>query len=240
MSKLTYLARRSIVILREEGLATLLFRMYRFIYNILFDIVLFIPSLPPIGGLGLKDKYIHEEVAPEPSDTILEAGVYHGRDTAMFAKEASNVIAFEASPRNYAVAKNNLRRFDNIHLENKGLWDERGELELQYGTKAGDDGFLEPDDGSTGQKEVVPVDRIDTVMDELDIEEVNFLKVEAEGAEPEVIAGMGDICIEKVAVNVGEERDGESTEEEVSQQLRAEGYEIVGKKRYILFASKRC
>jgi len=71
-------------------------------------------------------------ITPTASDTVIEAGVHRGRDTASFAKLAKQVIAFEPSPRNYKKAKDKLDSFDNVTLINEGLWNEPDHLEIKY------------------------------------------------------------------------------------------------------------
>jgi FkbM family methyltransferase len=151
---------------------------------------------------------------------------------------AKQVFAFEPSPRNYKKAKDNLESFDNVTLINEGLWNEPDHLEIKYGVSGGDDGFLEPDNGEGPEpvSENIPVNTVENYVEELDIDEVNFLKIEAEGAEPEIIQGIGNLEIRNIAVNCGEERGGEPTGEEVMQLLQTLGYELVGMKRgHILF-----
>jgi FkbM family methyltransferase len=191
------------------------------------------------------NKYVLDEsgrlrfnITPTASDTVIEAGVHRGRDTATLAKLAKQVIAFEPSPRNYKKAKDNLKSFDNVTLINEGLWNEPDDLEIQYGAAGGDDGFLEPDTGEATDpvSENIPVNTVENYVEELDIDRVDFLKIEAEGAEPEIIKGIGDLQIRNIAVNCGEERDGEPTGKEVMQLLHPLGYELLGMKRgHILF-----
>ncbi|WP_122090150.1 FkbM family methyltransferase [Halalkalicoccus subterraneus] len=209
---------------------------------------LYNPSIPPLSagyklttvGLGYRDKYIYTDsvvdVAPGPSDVVVETGVYHGKHTAMYAKLAERVIAFEPSPRNHAIAERNLERFDNVELVNRGLWNEEDELEIRYGDGGGDDGFLDPDTGSGSAGDHVPVHTLEDYIERSNVDGVDFLKVEAEGAEPEIIDGMGELRIENVVVNAGEEREGKPTGREVTELLQPKGYTLVGMKRgHILF-----
>lgn len=186
--------------------------------NCFFRALLFNPYTPWLSlnfgnrclRLGLKDDYIYNFrntlVSPTPSDTVVEAGVLDGRDTATYAKMASKVVAFEPSPRNYNIAKDNLARFDNVELINAGLWKEDDTMVINYGAQRGDDGFLTADAGSEDTEYEIPVNTIEAFAEKLDLESVDFLKVEAEGAELEILKGIGDLDIKKIAVNASEER----------------------------------
>lgn len=206
--------------------------------------LLYYPYIPPVSlkykdvefGIGYRSTYLHlsgpsfrgVDVVPKSSDIVVEAGVHEGRDTAMFAKMASHVIGFEPSPRNYSIVKDNLRRFSNVTLINEGLWNEESQLEVQYGEMTGDDGFLRPDSQNIGEGGTVPVNTLNYYMDALDIDNIDFLKVEAEGAEPEIVEGLGDLRPKKIVVNGAAERDGEPTAPDVITELKPLGYNLEG------------
>jgi FkbM family methyltransferase len=245
---LARLAKKSIKAYKEGGIALFFKKVLIFFVNKARKAILYIPHLPPFSfnykeksfSFGYRDKYLYYDsepkVMPEPSDTVIEAGVYAGKDTAMFAKLANNVIGFEPSPRNYPKAKNNLKRYNNIVLLNEGLWNEKDELEIQYSGGDHDDGFLDSDSENTTPAENIPVNTLEEYTDRLNVDEVNFLKIEAEGAEPEIIEGMGEIRPEKIAVNADEERGGESPSKEIIDLLQSRGYNLVGASRgHILY-----
>lgn len=241
------LLKKSVKALREGGFPLLKKRGTHYTRKSL----LFTPDVPPLSfsyktntvSIGYSDKYIYTDtepqVVPKPSDTVVEAGVYPGKQTATFAKMADRVFAFEPSPRNYAVAKENLRKFDNVQVINEGLWDEESELEIQYGKSGGDDGFLAPDKESREVGEHVPVNSLENYREQLDIGTVDFLKIEAEGAEPEIIEGIDSMDIENIVVNADEERDGEPVGREVMELLQPKGYNLVAiKDGHILFFTR--
>lgn len=249
----TDLVKRAISIYQERGLGGLAESTINF-FDYKFGLekrLLFHPLVPPISliykiysfDFGYRDTYIYNsksinipKVAPEPSDTVVEAGVNIGRDTAMYAKLANQVVGFEPSPRNYLKAKKNLRRFKNVKLINEGLWNKSGELDIKYGEQGSEDGFLEPDDGTVEEGGSVRVSTLEKYMDRSNIESIDFLKVEAEGAEPEIIEGMGDLSPEKIVVNADEERSGDPVGKDVTGLLQSQGYDLAGiKNGHILF-----
>ena len=250
LSTVRYLLGKSLKAYREGGLRLFGVRAVRFLRGHAretrercHDGLLFHP-LAPVSGIpgtdiGTRRKYLHPDAMPDNTDTVVEAGAYHGRDTAVFAKLARRVVAFEPSPRNYAIAQENLCAFSNVELHNRGLWHEEGKLEIAYGSKTPDDGFLEPDSGLDRRGDAVPVNRLDAYVDALEIEDVNFVKIEAEGAEPEVIEGMAGLDVDTIAVNIDTERHGESPRGRVVELLEASDYEIVGERLgHILFATR--
>jgi ABC-type phosphate transport system ATPase subunit len=83
----------------------------------------------------------------------------------------------------------------------------------------------------------VPVEaiRLDILMHKLGIDRIDFLKIDAEGAEPEVLDGVDLSKVKKVAVDCAPERFGKSTVSKVVQILRTAGYEckVIG---YMVYA----
>lgn len=134
---------------KEGGFDLFFHRVVNYLDGILRNLTVFIPSFPMITIQSCKqkistydNKYVLDEgrsinITPTASDTVIEAGVHRGRDTATFAKLAKQVIAFEPSPRNYKKAEENLKSFDNVTLINEGLWSEPNHLEIQYGASRG-------------------------------------------------------------------------------------------------------
>jgi len=231
---------------QEGGVPRVVEEAARFVNNV-FSLT-YNPAVPPVGiefrtvriEIGHQGKYLYNDVGrnvvPDPGDTVVEAGVHRGNDTATFAKFANRVVGFEPSPRNHSIAEQNLRKFENVDVVNNGLWFEADELEIMYGGDDYDDGFLQPDDGGQERGEQIPVDTLEAYVEQLDIDHVDFLKVEAEGAEVEILEGMGELRPRHVVVNADEERDGQPIGVEVMELLQPMGYTLVAVKLgHILF-----
>jgi FkbM family methyltransferase len=100
---------------------------------------------------------------------------------------------------------------------------------LQIGTDPTDNSIFDIDTTSedTGRRVGVPSVRLTTLIEELpDIDTVDFLKLEAEGGEPEVLDTIAETPVRKVAVDAGAERYGETTVDTVSSILTEAGFEI--------------
>jgi hypothetical protein len=91
---------------------------------------------------------------------------------------------------------------------------------MMLGTDPSETSALEVDDGRV----VGAVDAETVTLDDIDAE---FAKIEAEGAEPEVLEGLRSPSIPKLAVNCDHERDGESPRDAVVDHLEEIGYETV-------------
>lgn len=170
--------------------------------------------------------YEFEEVSIEPGDRVVDIGAFIGEASISIADIASEIYSVEPSPRSYACLKKNAQNVDCITPVNCGAWNEAGEMEFNLGVDATDDSILEPDYGGDGSVKTVSVDTIENICSGLGLRSVDFMKVEAEGAEPEALKGLGDLRPTKIAVNCDPERQGKSTEEEVAHLLSDKGYEV--------------
>jgi len=183
-----------------------------------------------------KDRYYNNDtVYVEPDDTVMIIGVRFGITTQLPADTAKKVIGIEASPRSYKCAKKNIIS-NNIDLYQYAVWNESKEMELHYAKVAGDDSLIEPSNKSQQDRSVtVQAYTIEEIAQKLDIDTVDFLKVHVEGAEPEVIESIGNLRVNKIAVNINNERHGESPEQEVRNILSELGYETIEKEGMTLF-----
>lgn len=91
----------------EGGSRLLLERVKSYIYYRMINYLPYFPNKKPISimigrknfSIGTHGNYVYNEgsrtVMPSPSDTVVEAGVYKGADTARLARLAKNVVGFE-------------------------------------------------------------------------------------------------------------------------------------------------
>jgi FkbM family methyltransferase len=182
----------------------------------------------------MNQKYFSNEyISLEPDDTVFETGSYMGATTQIAAEQAKQVYAIEPSPRNINCLKYNLQDYKNVKIIECAAWNEETDLEMNYGTIPSKDSLFTPLYGSNNMKVSVPATTIAEIANQNNVSDIDFLKVEAEGAEPEIIQGIKDIIVRKIAVDCGPERNGEPVEEEVEKLLSEMGYSIEKEDRYI-------
>lgn len=184
-----------------------------------------------------KQFFNNEHIQIDEEDTVFEVGSYIGGSTIGVAEIATQVYAIEPSPRNFECLKHNVEELENVEVINTAAWNRTDTVEIRYGTAADDDSLLTPDKGDLQKTSNVPADTIANIANEMGVNHIDFLKVEAEGVEPEVIEGASGIHIDKIAVDCGPERDGEPVTDEIKNQLLKRGYNItIGGK--MLYAQK--
>lgn len=164
-------------------------------------------------------------VEVEQSDTVVDVGAYVGEFTRAAAEVADRVIALEADPDTYPALERNTGALANVETVMLALSDEEGESEFRSAANPTESSLIDVDEGAF---ETVPIEtgRLDEFLEQQGIERVEFLKMDAEGAEPEVLAGTTGVTIEKIAVDAGRERFSESTKEAVSSALADRGYVV--------------
>jgi FkbM family methyltransferase len=176
-----------------------------------------------LGG----SNYTRDDFTPSPADVAVDVGTYMGKDAAAYARVAKQVISIEASPRNYYCANHNLDQYDNIGLVNKAVWECNDTVQVNYGKSPSDDALIEPDSGLSGHSDHITADTLETILNDLDVHRVGFLKIEAEGAEPEVIKGFGKLKINKIVISSNEERYGEYSYNEVVTELEERDFTVL-------------
>lgn len=174
-----------------------------------------------------QDKYtLRPMVTIEEGDIVVDCGAFTGRFTMLAAQKAKKVFAFEPDPKNFILLKTACRNLTNVKLFNLALWDQRGMFRLKRSSKGFESSLINIDHGELIGKYMVKTERFDIWAKKRGIDKIDFLKVEAEGGEPEVIKGARGILSEvnKVAVDCGAERKGKTTSLQVEKILESSGF----------------
>lgn len=173
----------------------------------------------------LLGKYQDGPVRVEPGDVVLEAGANVGEFTTASAATASRVYAFDPDPITFKCLARNTAKLDNVRIFQAGLGEVAGVAELFISHANSDSSFLSPRDRGDPSVQV-PVTTISAAMEEQQLDRIDFLKVEAEGFEPEILAGANKRLkdVAKVAVDCGPERFGADTYTECETVLRDAGF----------------
>jgi len=175
---------------------------------------------------AMVKKYTSAEYADvDPNDTVVDVGAFVGAFSIGVAGMADSVYAVEPSQETVRCLERNTQSHQNIESVRALAWNEDRDVSLKLGIDPTDHSALNVDGKDSGAEEVVPAYRMETLMTKLDIQEIDFLKVDAEGAEPEVLEGCSSTSIRKIAVDCGAERYGQSTAEEVKEKLQEEGFQ---------------
>lgn len=173
----------------------------------------------------VRDKYQHPGfVEVEDGDVVVDIGAFIGEFTLSAAGDASDVLAIEPDPVNFGALAATTAPFDNIQAKNHLLWEDERSVEFSVATDGSESSIFDPNIGSRDGTESRQTKRFDSVVESA----VDFVKVEAEGAELEIVRGFGDREISKIAVDCSEPnpRIGTSPEHEIREYLTERGYTV--------------
>jgi len=175
----------------------------------------------------LVAKYSCEQVSVSEGDFVIDVGANVGEFSCAVSPRAGAVLAIEPDPMVQEALRCNVECAQNVTMSQVALSDSDGTSDFYVSSKDADSSLFEPTDFS----EVIPVVTrcLDTIVEERNIERVDFLKLEAEGWEPEILAGAKHTLslTKKVAVDAGPERHGATTIDAVEKHLSEAGFTVV-------------
>lgn len=128
---------------------------------------------------------------PKQGEVVVDVGAYVGRYSLIASKYVGKdgiVIAVEAHPANYQVLLKNitLNKMENIIPINKALLNRNGTCELFIGDREGWHSIVK----KTERSIKVPCITLDKLLEKLGVTQVNWIKIDVEGAEYKVLQGM--------------------------------------------------
>lgn len=165
-------------------------------------------------------------VSAQTGDTVLDVGAFIGEFSMRVAERAEELVAVEPDKRNVAALRSNLGAYDHADVLNQAMWRESGCLDFNVASDPSEGSLLDVDATGTDTKQTITAGTVKGIASEYDWDEIDFLKIEAEGAEPEVLEGIEDIQVNKIAVECSAERDGSPPTDDVLAYLSERDYTI--------------
>lgn len=175
-------------------------------------------------SVDLERDYLLNFIKFKPGDLIVDCGANVGDLRNFFSDKdiAIEYIGIEPSPREFECLRLNI---GTSRAVNVGLWDSDGSLDFYVSSQTADSSFIEPKSFDLVKK--VPTKRLDSLVNG----RIKLLKLEAEGAEPEVLKGCENILneIEWISADLGFERGTEQTSTfcPVTNFLLSRNFELV-------------
>jgi FkbM family methyltransferase len=132
----------------------------------------------------------------KPSDTVLDVGANIGCTSILFGSRARQVVSFEPSPTTFSFLKKNLAAagLNNVTPLNLGLGKTAGRFELTFSADNRSGGFVSNKvQASAGHRvEAIDIAQGDTFVKGANLDGVDFIKIDVEGFERDVIEGLRD------------------------------------------------
>jgi len=140
------------------------------------------------------------------SDIILDIGANIGCTALLFSELSKIVYAFEPSPSTFAFLKQNISRSGkkNIISENIGIGFKPGEYTLTFAPSNRSGGFVsDQTQASTGHTvEKIIIRQLDEVVNSLNLQQIDFIKIDVEGFEGQVLRGARETLVSNKPVVV--------------------------------------
>lgn len=177
-------------------------------------------------------------VEVRPGDVVVDCGAYVGGFALSAGKVAAEVHAFEPDRANADCARSNLAGLETVRVVECGLYDGSGEMMLNISSNSVEHSLLPPDDNVIVETRSIPIVSLTDYARSNAIAQFDFVKIEAEGVELEVFAGLEDMRPRELAIDVSPERNGQSPAEEFRSRLEPLGYDVRQRKQ-VMFARLR-
>lgn len=168
-------------------------------------------------GHWMDKQMIENNIIPK---TIIDIGANYGEISLYFSKKypKSKIFSIEPSPANILIMEDNLsvQNFDtsNIYLIKKAVSDKIGYVDINTGLGSEDSIITSKTaDGSKQSKKSIKVKSITltNIYEEFEITEIDFLKIDIEGAEPLLISCLHILLpkIKSMLIEVGDKNSFE-------------------------------
>ena len=160
--------------------------------------------------------------------TVLDVGGNIGEFAILCSQKGAAVHSFEPDPKARACYLENTADCNKTHVHDLVIWKEDGEVEFGFAPDRADSSVF----AENTPKQMKSAATIARFLTEQDIPVVDLLKCDAEGAEPEVLEGIGREFqrIKGVAFDTGAERHGERTHDACAAILNANGFRVFEEK----------
>jgi FkbM family methyltransferase len=180
----------------------------------------------------IYEEYLLKFINFSSSDIVIDCGAHTGDfylgvsdlDLTYYGFEPSKKV-YECLEKNL-ISSNNFKN-DKIFISDKALWKTSEKIFFYIKDSGADSSLIEPE-GFT-EKTEVQTTTLDEFINRLN-KPIKLLKVEAEGAEPEVLMGLNRELskVENIVIDCGFERgvNSESTIAQCSQYLIRNGFEF--------------
>lgn len=173
-------------------------------------------------------------------DIVVEVGAYIGLYAIRAAElvgEMGHVIAIEAVEENLNLLKKNIEsnHIKNISWVHTAAWHSKGSLNFYRDSRQ--EGSVIHNLGvfNVRENKTVLCDTVDNILSNLNISNVDFVRVQVNGAEREVLNGMKHTlkCRPKLLVAAIYERHGRPSWEEITDLLKSMEYKVKQEKGFV-------
>lgn len=144
-----------------------------------------------------EQKFVRRVV--KPNDIVIDVGAHFGKYTKLFALLGCKVYAFEPVPQSFNKLSENSADFSNVKLFKNALMSFSGPagMFIYEEPNSSWSGMGHPDMGEESSEITVDCITLDSFCYKNNIERIDYLKLDVEGAEINALEGMSDLLLTK-------------------------------------------
>lgn len=193
----------------------------------------------------VREDYTSHGFSLQEGDIVIDIGANIGSFAVFAGKKASTVISFEPAASAFELLSQNvaLNGLNNVQAVRAAVGGKDGEIILYKGS---DDAIntIHKDSANGGKhgQEAVPCITLDTVFARFGITRCDFLKLDCEGAEYDILYSASDSTLQRISrismeYHVLDGQDEDEVPRGLCNYLSGKGFEPV---RHVQFKGARC
>ena len=149
----------------------------------------------------LFPNFFSSQVNLNQGDIVMDIGAYIGVSSMVFSKKVGEEgIVYAIEPVMHNVTRKNIEEnnINNVHVIPKAIGDKVGKTEIEISDYGGDASITKREytKGHYTKKKVIDLTTLDILAEELELERIDFIKIDIEGAEELAIKGAEKIIKE--------------------------------------------
>ncbi len=170
---------------------------------------------------------VGRHAALAPGGVVIDVGANAGEFAFVAARYGARTICLEPDPKVFACLLQNIRDVSGATARDAVVWNEDGEVDFALAPDRADSSVFA--EGPRIRKRAVT---IESLAREEGLASIDFIKCDAEGAEPEVLEGIGAAwpLVRAVALDTGAERRGARTDAACRAILQQNGFRTIDEK----------
>lgn len=167
---------------------------------------------------------VNRHVTLSRESVVLDIGANAGEFAHVCARYGARVHCFEPDPAVLACLRRNIATLANAEAHDAVIWNTDGEVDFALAPERADSSVFA--DGPRVRKRAATVESFARAAA---LSRIDLIKCDAEGAEPEVLEGVGGAwpIVRAVALDTGAERRGARTNDACRAILEREGFEVI-------------
>lgn len=178
----------------------------------------------------LAKQYFLDTIEFREGDTVIDCGANIGEVGLWFKHLQKNIVIHAIEPETAEADACDANIYNGKMLTiRKALWKEDGQLSFYSKNSSGDSSLFEQE--GFEKKITIQTTTLENLVKDKNIQHIRLLKLEAEGAEPEILIGAEKVLslIDYITVDCGPERGlaAEPTFIPVYNYLTQRGYQLV-------------